>query len=279
MKQRVISALIGLVILVIVIFFYNTLIFNATMALIALLATYELLNATKLIKYKGLALLGAGFSLLLPFARLSVIRPLLPVFIMLLSLLFFVLNLKYFKKLRFEEMSTALVFSIFAPLFFSSAIYSREDFGVGAGLYYLIWALGSGWLCDTGAYFSGLMFGKHKMAPNISPKKTIEGAVGGLITATVFNLLIAFGYSYFMTRSGTPISINYLVVGLASPFLALIGMLGDLSASVIKRQHDVKDFGHIMPGHGGVMDRFDSVILTLPSVYVLVTLIPVAEII
>ena len=110
---------------------------------------------------------------------------------------------------------------------------------------------------DTFAYFTGYLFGKHKMAPNISPKKTIEGAVGGVIGATV--LCGVFGSIFYR-----PQLVHCIVMGFVGAFF---GMAGDLIASAFKRKMGIKDYGNIIPGHGGVMDRFDSVILVAPFVY------------
>ena len=119
------------------------------------------------------------------------------------------------------------------------------------------------WGCDTCAYCAGRLFGKHKMAPVLSPKKTIEGAIGGVAGATILGMIYAF-----LTRG--PV-MEYMIICLVG---ALISMVADLSASAIKRNADIKDYGKLIPGHGGVLDRFDSVIFTAPIIYFLaVTLV------
>lgn len=119
------------------------------------------------------------------------------------------------------------------------------------------------WGCDTCAYCAGRLFGKHKMAPVLSPKKTIEGAIGGVAGATILGMIYAF-----LTQG--PV-MEYMIICLVG---ALISMVGDLSASAIKRNADIKDYGKLIPGHGGVLDRFDSVIFTAPIIYFLaVTLV------
>ena len=130
-------------------------------------------------------------------------------------------------------------------------------------------------MADTGAYFAGHWFGKHKLAPEISPKKTVEGAVGGVITALVAVLVFSCLFSVAATEVlGRPVEANYLRIVLVSPVLTVFSILGDLSASVLKRQYGVKDYGSIMPGHGGIMDRFDSVLFVLPAVYLLSVYLP-----
>lgn len=276
MKERVVSALIGLVVLAAALFFYNTLIFNAVMGLIALVAVFELLNATDTLQFKAFSIIGIVFSLFLPFVQHPKIRPFAPLGVFLVLVYFFALVLKHYNKVRFEQACTILLISLVVPLFFSSAVYIRDSKGTVLGMYYLLLALGSAWLSDSGAYFTGYLLGKHKMAPNVSPKKTVEGAVGGIITAIILNIGVGFLYTKGAQALGNTIQINYWLVLVLSPFLAGLAMLGDLVASVIKRQHNVKDYGHIMPGHGGVMDRFDSVLLTLPAVYIIVLYLPVA---
>lgn len=276
MKERLVSALVGLLVLAVVFFFYPTMLFNITMGLVSLIAVFEVLNATDTLKNRGFAVVSASFSILLPFIQEDWLRPYAPLIIFIQLVSFLLLIIKDHSRVTFINASFMLLIGIFIPLFFCSAIYIRDNAGEVLGMYYLLFALGSAWLCDTGAFFAGYFFGKRKMAPEISPKKTVEGAVGGIITAVVLNLAVAFVYSKILGHYGHAIQLNYWLIGILSPFLALLGMLGDLMASVIKRQHNVKDYGHIMPGHGGIMDRFDSVLMTLPAVYIITLYLPVA---
>ena len=129
------------------------------------------------------------------------------------------------------------------------------------------------WGCDTCAYCVGVLFGKHKMAPVLSPKKSVEGAVGGVVGA----ILLYAGFMTFATAfwqscgmSATPSATN---ISFLSFFGALISMVGDLAASAIKRNQGIKDYGKLIPGHGGILDRFDSVIFTAPIIYFLSVLL------
>lgn len=128
----------------------------------------------------------------------------------------------------------------------------------------LVWLpLLCAWGSDTFAYFIGINFGKHKMAPVLSPKKSIEGAVGGVVGAGV---LVALYCAVFVAM-GSDKSLFVLVpIGMVA---AAFSQIGDLAASAIKRQTDIKDYGNIMPGHGGILDRFDSVLFTAPTIYIL----------
>lgn len=132
------------------------------------------------------------------------------------------------------------------------------------------------WLTDTGAYLFGITMGKHKLAPKISPKKTVEGAVGGVVFCVATVLLLSLVYQWICSSVwGVSLSVDYWRLLLLVPVGALISMLGDLSASLIKRQCGVKDYGSLMPGHGGIMDRFDSVFFVLPFLVLFIRLFPI----
>ncbi|MEG0019946.1 MAG: phosphatidate cytidylyltransferase, partial [Oscillospiraceae bacterium] len=149
-----------------------------------------------------------------------------------------------------------------------------ETFGWdGAFLFVLSGAIA--WGGDVMAYFTGFLIGKHKLAPNLSPKKTIEGAVGGVLGSVFFAILMVYIYSYikpWAEMSGIVYEITaskLLVVGTVAAVGSCIGIIGDLFASAIKRQCGIKDYGYIMPGHGGVLDRFDSILLVAPFISVI----------
>ena len=136
---------------------------------------------------------------------------------------------------------------------------------------FLVWLIFlCSWGCDTCAYCVGVLIGKHKMAPVLSPKKSIEGAVGGVVGAALLGALYAWAISGYNANSAhTP-----LIYAIICAVGALVSMIGDLAASAIKRQQNIKDYGTLIPGHGGILDRFDSVIFTAPIIYFLaITLI------
>jgi len=134
------------------------------------------------------------------------------------------------------------------------------------GVFFVWFIFISAWACDTCAYFSGMLFGKRKLAPTLSPKKTIEGAIGGTIGAGVISG--AFGH---IISAHVISDVNLAVVGVIIGLVgAIFAQFGDLSASAIKRHLDIKDYGNLIPGHGGILDRFDSVIFTAPLVYFVV---------
>ena len=129
---------------------------------------------------------------------------------------------------------------------------------------YLVWLIVlSSWGCDTCAYCVGMLIGKHKMAPKLSPKKTVEGAIGGVLGAA----LLGFLYGAYFEGSMEVILKPGVISAAACAIAAVISQIGDLAASAIKRNHNVKDYGHLIPGHGGILDRFDSMIFTAPAIY------------
>ncbi len=142
-------------------------------------------------------------------------------------------------------------------------------------IFYVLLSLGGAWLADTFAYFFGRAFGKHKLAPNISPKKTVEGSVAGFLGTIITFVGMGLLYENIMGSTGTPINIYYIELILLGATLSVIGMIGDLSASLIKRQCKIKDFGSILPGHGGIMDRCDSVIFVIPIFFLVVYYFPI----
>jgi phosphatidate cytidylyltransferase len=141
----------------------------------------------------------------------------------------------------------------------------------GTGRFFVLIPFIIAFISDSGAYFGGLYFGRRKLAPAISPKKTVEGAIGGLIASVLGMLLymfildIAFGFT-----------VNYLAVIVYGAVCAVAGVFGDLCFSVIKRQTGIKDYGNLLPGHGGILDRFDSMIIVAPLVEFLLAVFPVA---
>ena len=161
------------------------------------------------------------------------------------------------------EQAMAAFFGFFYVAVMLSCVYLTRMLPNGK---YLIWLIFlCSWGCDTCAYCVGMLIGKHKMAPVLSPKKSVEGAVGGVIGAAL--LTIVYGFIFKDAMNST---INHiLILAAISAVGALISMVGDLAASAIKRNYEIKDYGRLIPGHGGILDRFDSVIFTAPIIYFL----------
>ena len=126
---------------------------------------------------------------------------------------------------------------------------------------YLVWMVFvSSWISDTFAYLTGMLLGRHKLAPVLSPKKSIEGSIGGIAGSSLAGALFGF---IFSSKAGQEINM-VVVCALLGAFGSVISQIGDLAASAIKRNCEIKDYGHLIPGHGGIMDRFDSVLFVAP---------------
>ncbi len=157
----------------------------------------------------------------------------------------------------------ASCFCALYPAVLFSFIYLTRQLQYGV---YLVWMIFiSSWICDTCAYLVGMAFGKHKLAPVLSPKKSVEGAVGGVAGSALISALFAWIFLTPMTKTAGTAGAAALIGAVG----AVISQIGDLAASAIKRNHDVKDYGKLIPGHGGIMDRFDSVLFTAPVIYYL----------
>lgn len=158
---------------------------------------------------------------------------------------------------------TAAFFALFYVAVPLSCIYQIRDMEKGAYIVWLVFLCS--WGCDTCAYCVGVRFGRHKMSPVLSPKKSIEGAVGGIVGTFLLTALYSGVFRGQMGITGAQVwSLSAI-----SAAGGLFSMVGDLSASAIKRNHGVKDYGKLIPGHGGILDRFDSVIFTAPAIYYL----------
>ena len=140
------------------------------------------------------------------------------------------------------------------------------------GKYYILVAFIISMVADSGAYFAGRAFGKHKLAPVVSPKKTVEGAIGGVIA----NMAGMALYTFLLSRFFGFTQVNYLYAVIYGFVGAFGSMLGDLTLSVVKRQVGIKDYGNLIPGHGGILDRFDSTMICAPIAEILILLIPFA---
>ncbi len=180
-------------------------------------------------------------------------------------------------KAEFKEVFSTQLMTIYVTLFMSYIPRLYSDMGIAVMAVIFIIAWGS----DTAAYFCGTFLGKHKLIPHVSPKKTVEGAVG----AVIITALLCVIYAYIMDKCGYPLfgkspdAMTYLGYALIGFVASALSQLGDLAASAIKRDAGIKDYGKIFPGHGGFMDRFDSVIFIAPIVYYLVLIIHIASVI
>jgi phosphatidate cytidylyltransferase len=171
-----------------------------------------------------------------------------------------------FPKFRTEQIAVAF-FGLFYVSIMLSYIYQVRILEEGAWIIWLIFI--GAWGSDTCAYIVGVLFGKHKIAPKLSPKKSLEGCIGGVAGAALIGFLYATGIKGYIAELQNP-QLIFAIIGAAS---SVISQIGDLAASAIKRNHNIKDYGSLIPGHGGILDRFDSIIFTAPIVFYLATML------
>ena len=168
------------------------------------------------------------------------------------------------KILGFTDVSAVFMSVSYIAVSFTSMALTRYTLN---GQYTFVLVFVAAWMCDSFAYFTGRFFGKHKLAPHLSPKKTVEGSIGGIVFAILGCMLYGLIVELF-----TDLSARYLVLALLGFVLSIISQIGDLWASLIKREYGVKDYSRMMPGHGGIMDRFDS-ILAISTVLMAVSML------
>lgn len=270
MKTRVLSGIVLVIVLGTVLLLGGPVLFAFT-GLIALKAFFEMTRATKVRgesnKVNILEIFGAvgvlAYYAVRYFANTETYI-MLTITLTIIAILF--VYVFTFPKYEANQIMATVFSFIYAPIMLSYLYMTRElENGI-----YIVWLIFiSSWVCDTCAYFVGVMFGKHKMAPVLSPKKSIEGAVGGVVGAAAVGAI----YAVVLDNLGVVTGNLLWVFPVVSAVGALISMVGDLAASAIKRNFDIKDYGTLIPGHGGIMDRFDSVIFTAPMIYYLVVLL------
>ena len=259
-KTRLISGIVLVLIALLTICTGNIVLFMTLLA-VSLIGTQELYKAMKVREEHFTLLEIAGYIGIIGYYLCLLLAPeyQLMELIGALVLLMFVYVFT-FPKYHAEQIMAAMFGIIYVGVMLSF-IYQTRCLDGGAYHVWLIFI--SSWGCDTCAYWVGIMMGKHKMTPELSPKKTKEGAVGGILGAALL------GAIYGAVTGGT-----VWAYALICAVGGMISMIGDLSASAIKRNRGIKDYGNLIPGHGGILDRFDSVIFTAPNIYFLcVTLI------
>ena len=270
MKTRIIVAVILLPLLLIVILALPKILTAILFGLLSALMAYELLTGTGYVKHTRLviySMVAAFLVSLWSYFGMPYAWGLLGALVFG-ALLFGEMMLSHMK-LRFSKVALCIMAGLVFPFLLCSLV--RIQSYEGAGRYYIMLPFVVAFLSDAGAYFIGKFFGKHQLAPVISPKKTVEGALGGfagaVIGMVIYGVLLdlAFGFS-----------VNYLYANIYGVIGSLAGMFGDLCFSAIKRQTGIKDFGNILPGHGGMLERFDSMMIVGPLVEALLILLPVA---
>ena len=275
MKTRIITSVFITIVLVAILLLSNTIAYSIALSILATIAANEVLKVYDVDKKYLVsvpAYITAAAMPTLSFVMTEVMEKAASEFIIALALVMFVLMLYLFVvavfakgKIEFASLSAGFVLVMYITACFSALSVIR--YVTDAGMFNLGMVFIGAWISDIFAYFTGRFLGKHKLIPEVSPKKTVEGSVGAIVFTTL--LMLLYGWIVSLATDFTP---NYLVLGLSAPVLSVVGQIGDLFASLVKRERGVKDYGKLLPGHGGIMDRFDS-ILTVSGATMVITLL------
>ena len=281
MKKRIISGVVMGAIVALVLVFgleLNNLILTTFVAIVAALGVNELISNAAKVENNIIKIVAAVYTVGMVFLFSTIGENL------------YRINLKEYQYLELNAMIAAIAVSVIyiiictvlillrhaefdlakiavvcgMPILYAFAFSALSSVIIATGgIYYLLLILNFSCVCDMGAYFVGVSMGKTKLCPEISPNKTVEGALGGIVSSVVVTLIITLCYGYFN---------KILPTVLITIPLCIVGMLGDLFASIIKRKTGIKDYGDLIPGHGGILDRVDSILFIAPLVYCLMAL-------
>lgn len=270
MKTRIITATCAIAIFVPVCIFSHTIAFPIVFALICGIGVYEMAKCLGMHKNFGLTIplyiVGLGLPMISFFDATKpyfYIIGLASAFLLLIYCLAFVMF--RLNKDKITDVMSLYALSMYVILCFTSVVNIR--YMDNGNYYYLLIFIGA-WVSDTFAYFVGRFLGKHKLIPAISPKKTVEGAIGGIVFT-----MGAFALYGFILRSAFSFEMSYVELIIMGAVVAVVSQIGDLVASAVKRQYEIKDYGFLFPGHGGVLDRFDSVMLVSPFLFILLSVL------
>ena len=268
LKTRVLSGAV-LVVVLLLITFAPPMVFNIAVGVASLVVMHELLETFGQNKKRSIVIADYIFALiyLVPcFVKTDLISEFAIMTTILFVMTLCTLSVFAHKEVNFGDVCASLFIVIYSVVFLSRLIYMRAMTG-GLALVFLSFI--GAWLPDTAAYFAGSFLGKHKLIPAISPNKTVEGSVGAFVGALVFYLV----YGFVLSKMGY--NVNFLSLTILSVICGAVSQIGDLSASVMKRNYNAKDFGKLIPGHGGLLDRIDSLLFVTPVVYYFIKFFPI----
>ena len=276
MKDRTISSVIILAIALVLVIFSKFIVYPLGLAALAVIALFEILRVIGAHKKLALTIPALIIALAFPICAFFVKPETVTVFLLGLAgsvfvYLLWLMGVSVFSKgkTKFSCISEAFASVVYITVSVTSLSLLRY-LDVKVGVFTVVLAFIISWVCDTSAFAVGSLIGKHKLIPEISPKKTVEGSIGGIVFSTAFCLLYGLGLDLIVEE----MAVNYIVLGLCGAILSIVSQLGDLIASSIKREYGVKDYGKILPGHGGLMDRFDSVLAVSTILLIICILFP-----
>lgn len=265
LKKRIITSVICIPLLILILL-SPKLIFSVVVVIASIIGLYEYFKATGLLKYPVLCIMGYLATIVIAFgANFSSTVTVILVYAYVVVL--FVIMITTKNGMTVKHIGLLMFGLVYIPYFLSHIIYIRDmEFGK-----FLIWLVLIGaCMTDTSAYFFGKALGRHKLCPIISPNKTVEGAIGGIfgggLSFMLFGVIVNAFFGQYLDGKRFDLILLF-ALGIAA---AVASEIGDLAASAIKRQFGIKDFGNILPGHGGILDRCDSIILVAPTVFLFV---------
>ncbi len=268
MLTRIITAVVAIAVFIPVLYFSETVVFAAVLALLALVAVLEMLRCTGLFRHWSVTLATCAAAVafpLLPFwlGRSAVEHIAVLALVVAMLALFAVMTFSR-GKLTLSDASVSFASCLYVIAAFTALSLLR--YGTEQGSYVYLICFIRAWVTDTFAYFTGRFLGKHKLIPDVSPKKTVEGSIGGVVFC--IGSMVLYGYVVGLVSDGA-VTANYLMLGVSGLFISAVSQVGDLLMSAVKRAYGVKDYGKLFPGHGGVLDRFDSVLAVALVLYVI----------
>ena len=267
MKTRLITAAIGIPALLVVVLLLPNWVTAWMLAIMCAVGAYELLYRTEYVRHMRLVIYSCAAAFLTPLLSHYFVSDAwsLMVSLVFVSLLFMEVLLAH-TKVRLEAVTICVLAGLIIPGALSSLIRILD---MELGRYLILLPFVLAFMPDTGGYFVGRFFGKHRLAPVISPNKTVEGAIGGVVTGLMFTILYVS-----VIRVGFNMEVDYIFSVIYGFVGSAAAVFGDLCLSAVKRQAGIKDYGNLLPGHGGVLDRFDSVIFVAPLTEALLDIIP-----
>lgn len=269
-KQRLIVGIIGAILMIAVLLLTDVWVISALFGVIAVIGLSEIYNVTGVLKITNKLCLFSYVYVLVLYILIGLVET--PGFALAAGLAVYGICLLVYMVFNHEECSFSDVSNLFVQTTYVAALFAHIILvrKLAFGQYTMWFIFVTAWLSDTLAYAVGLRFGRNKLIPKISPKKTVEGAVGGLAGSLIFNLI--YGVICSLTFD---LSVNYFALIVMSLLVGVMSQIGDLVASCIKREYDKKDYSNLLPGHGGILDRFDSVLFVAPIIYYFVVIFPV----
>ena len=270
MGKRILVAVVCIPLIFVIFYLLPPIFLPIMISALSMVAVHEVLWSTGFVKNPKISALSIALSGVIPFwvfigegMRSALVG------IFLYFLLIFVVAISSHYTVTLEKMGGSFFFAMLIPYFLSSFVRLSQQ---TLGDYLILIPLVAAFTSDAFALFAGMAFGKHKLAPELSPKKTVEGAVGGFVGSVacclIYGAVMQFGFQ---------LQVSYGIFAIYGALGSIVSQIGDLSFSYIKRQYGLKDFGNIFPGHGGVLDRFDSVIFCTPLIEILVHFLPAIQ--